>query len=333
MRSWVDILLALAVRLTAVLFPCALLAEPPEQCDPTKVLSADTCTKCHAAETEVWKATPHFRTFDTLHRTPRAKEIAVKMGVSSIKRSELCASCHYTQQQQDAALKTIAGISCQSCHGAARDWLSLHNDYGPGANKQSESPQHRSQREQQSIAAGMRNPANLYLIARSCLACHTVPDEKLVNIGGHAAGSADFSFVAWSQGKVKHNFLSHGGKNVASSPESLRVMYLLGLIADLEFSTRATGEATQRATYGLTAAQRAVNAALQLRDLQEQLHDPLVADILAAFGEAELRTNNSEALNQIADRIRQSGTQLGQQLDGKGLDFLDPKLPPRSSYK
>jgi hypothetical protein len=325
--------LAVVLLGTTLLFPRAPLAGPPEQCDPNKVLSAATCAKCHAAETEVWKTTPHFRTFDTLHRTPRAKEIAAKMGVSSIKRSELCASCHYTQQQQEGSLKTVSGISCESCHGAAKEWFALHNDYGAGVTKDREPPQHRDQRREQSMAAGMRNPANLYLIARSCLACHTVPEEKLVNFGGHAAGSADFNFVAWSQGKVKHNFLSHGGRNAASSPERLRVMHVVGLVADLEFSTRATGEATSKSKYGLTVANRAVVAALKLQEIQATLQHPLLAQVVAAFAEAELRTNNAEQLNAIADRIRQAGEQLAEELDGKQLNFLDPQLPPPSTYK
>ena len=326
--------LGLVLLWASLALPCVLLGEPPEQCDPARVLGAGTCAKCHAAETEVWKATPHFRTFDTLHRTPRAKEIASKLAVSSIKRSELCASCHYTQQQSEGKLKTVAGISCESCHGAARDWLALHNDFGPSvASRAKESPPHRTQRIEQSTAAGMRNPANLYAIARSCLACHTVPNEKLVNVGGHVTGSADFNFVAWSQGKVKHTFLSHGGRNGPSSPDRLRVMYVLGVIADLEFSTRATGEATQKARYGLTAAQRSVAAALRLQAIQATLQHPQLAEVLTAFAEAELRTNNAELLNAIADRIRQAGLQLAEQLDGQQLTFLDAQLPPPSTYK
>jgi hypothetical protein len=327
-RLWPWLALAAALSLSST-----VCADPPEQCDPHKVITAATCSKCHAAETEVWKTTPHFRTFDTLHRTPQAKEIAAKMGVSSIKRSELCASCHYTQQTQDGHLKTVSGISCESCHGAARDWLSLHNDYGQGTTKQQESPGHRQKRREQSISAGMRNPSNLYLIARSCLACHTVPEEKLVNVGGHTAGSAGFNFVAWSQGKVKHNFLSHNGQNATSSIERLRVMHIVGLVADLEFSTRATGEATQKARYGVTVATRAAAVALKLQAIQDKLQHPLLADVLAAFGEAELRTNNADALNATADRIRQVGTQLAEQLDGKQLAFIDAELPKPSEYK
>lgn len=309
-------------------------AEPLEQCDPAKVLTSETCTKCHAAETEVWKTTPHFRTFETLHRTPRAKEIAAKMGVSSIKRSEVCTQCHYTQQQDGDRLKTVSGISCESCHGAARDWLALHNDYGvPNITKLQETREHHDARLRNSIGAGMRNPSNLYLVARSCLGCHTVPNEKLVNVGGHQAGSADFNFVAWSQGKVKHNFLSNGGKNLPSSRERLRMMYLVGLVADLEFSTRATAAATQKSKFGLTVAKRAVDAALKIQSIQQELHHPLLDEVLSAFAEAELRTNNAAELLAVAERIRQAGTQLAEQLDDSQLEFLDAQLPPPSTYK
>ena len=238
-----------------------------------------------------------------------------------------------TARQDEGRLKTISGISCESCHGAAKDWFTLHNDYGVGMTKDRESREHRDQRRDQSIAAGMRNPANLYLIARSCLGCHTVPDEKLVNVGGHTAGSAGFSLVAWSQGKVKHNFLSHGGRNAVSSPERLRVMYVIGLVADLEFSTRATAGATSRSKYGLTVANRAVAVALKLQEIQGTLQHPLLGQVLVAFAEAELRTNNAEQLDAIADRIRQAGTQLAEQLDGQQLGFLDPQLPPPSTYQ
>jgi hypothetical protein len=320
--------------LCATLFPVASAAEHAEQCDPNKVLTATTCAKCHAAETEAWKGTPHFRTFEALHRTPRAKEIAAKMGVASIKRSELCARCHYTQQAIDGGLKTISGISCESCHGAARDWIALHNDYGgPGVGKLQESKQHAAERVARSTAAGMRNPTNLYTIARSCLDCHVAANEKLVNVGGHPAGSLDFQFVAWSQGRVKHDFLSHGGANVTASREKLRVMHVIGLVAELEFSTRATGEATSKAKYGLAVAQRAVRAALELQAIQQQAQNPRLEQILAAFAEAELRTNNDAALNEIANRIREAGEQLATELDGKTLPFVDSKLPPPSAYK
>src|SRR5688572_15779777 len=46
---------------------------------PSLVVGADACAKCHAAEINVWKQTPHHETFLTLHRKPQAQEIAKKM--------------------------------------------------------------------------------------------------------------------------------------------------------------------------------------------------------------------------------------------------------------
>ena len=181
----------------------------------------NACAKCHEKEVQQWKQTPHFVTFESLHRKPEAKAITKRLGLSTVKRNDTCVKCHYTQQQKGSRVRVVSGISCESCHGASENWNPLHNDYG-GANvtKEMESPEHRQQRIEASIAAGMNNPSNPYLIARQCLACHTTPDEKLVNVGGHTAGSPDFELVAWSQGMIRHNFLRTGGTSngTASKP-------------------------------------------------------------------------------------------------------------------
>ena len=79
--------------------------------DPHHVMGNDACVKCHAAEIEVWKKTPHARTFDELHRRPEAKQIAKKLGLKSIKHEGRCTSCHYTRQAKmpGGDLHTIAG--------------------------------------------------------------------------------------------------------------------------------------------------------------------------------------------------------------------------------
>ncbi len=86
--------------------------------NPSNVVGYATCQKCHGQEIEVWKKTPHFETFRSLHRKPEAQEIAQRMGLRSIKRGDLCVKCHYTEQQQGSRVKAISGISCESCHGA-----------------------------------------------------------------------------------------------------------------------------------------------------------------------------------------------------------------------
>jgi hypothetical protein len=299
------------------------------------VVSADACAKCHEREVGVWKQTAHFQTFEQLHRNPRAQEIARNIGQHSIKRGDRCINCHYTTRQVDDRRRVVSGVSCESCHGAAADWLALHNDYGgPLATRESESAAHRQQRREASIAAGMRNPRNLYLLAQSCLQCHTVPDEELVNTGTHVSGSAAFELVAWSQGTLRHNFLSSDGAvNARGSVERLRVMYVTGQIADLEYSTRATALATEKATYGLAVANRAATVAVRLYEIQQRIQDPLVEQILTKFSGAELKTNNATRLVEIADAIREWGIRFAAEADGRNLSAIDSLLPDPAEYR
>lgn len=305
-------------------------AETLEQCDPKKVISADACVRCHAREAEVWKRSEHFHTFDTLQRNPNAKAIANRLGISSVKRSGECIRCHYTPMQKGETVSLVAGVSCESCHGAARDWVNIHSNYGGlGITAQLETPEHRQQRRAESVANGMRNPHNLYLMARSCLGCHTVPNERLVNVGGHAAGTADFEFVAWSQGSIKHNFVSNDRDDPRAAQQRLRVMYVVGQVADLEFSTRAIGSATSKQKFGLVVAQRAAKVALQLEKLQAEIKHPLLEEVLNAFAAAELKTNNPQQLDAVADRIQDLGIRLGEELKTTDLTAIDAYLPKK----
>lgn len=306
----------------------------PRQCDPARITGPDSCAKCHDAEVKQWMQTPHYRTFDTLHRTPEAKEIADRLGLRSVKRDGGCVSCHYTPQLQGNRERLVAGVSCESCHGGARDWLQLHADYGgPNVTRESEPAEHRVARRQASVEAGMNNPSNLYLVARQCLSCHTVPNEKLVNVGHHQAGTAEFELVAWSQGKVRHNFVSSGGTaNAVSSPERLRVMYVVGLMADLEASLRATAEATEMATYAKTCAARAADRKQKLWQAQRLLHDPTLGEALEAVATVELKLGNREAILAAADAVGRAAYEFARN-DGRQLGAIDPLLPSPSTYK
>src|ERR1700712_3948349 len=84
-----------SLAMLLVLFLCATDAVGeetnfgPAVRDAAKIVGPDQCAKCHQPEVQQWMRTPHFATFDSLHRKPRAKEIANKLGVQSIKRSDL----------------------------------------------------------------------------------------------------------------------------------------------------------------------------------------------------------------------------------------------------
>ncbi len=303
--------------------------------NPHEVVGYQSCEKCHAAEISVWKQTPHHETFLTLHRKPEAKQIADKLGIASFKNDSACIKCHYTMQSAHDGIEAISGVSCESCHGAAKNWVDVHNDYGgPGATRQSESAEHRVGRLRSSIGGGMRNPINVYMVAQSCYRCHTVPDERLVNTGGHKAGSMDFEIVSWSQGIVRHNFVrSNGQSNAASSPERLRQMFVAGMIADLEFSLRATAAATQKAEFGVNAASRASRAAKRLAAAQSKLDQPLLGEILAVFNSVELKLNNQAQLNECANTIATLGIRFAATVDGSQLQAIEQFIPSQDRWK
>jgi hypothetical protein len=335
-----DHFLGLITSLTAMSMACSSafgeeVASAPPSADPAKIVGSDQCAKCHQPEVQQWMQTPHFGTFEALHRSPRAKEIAERLGERSIKRSQMCTQCHYTQQNQGGRLRIVAGVSCESCHGGAADWLAIHADYGgEGVTKELESTEHRATRVTESIARGMNNPHNIYLIARQCYDCHTVPQERLVNEGGHLAGSADFELVAWSQGIVRHNFLRTGGTtNGAPNPAELRVVFVVGVMADLEYSLRAVAAATEKATFGVTSAARAVSVKRRLHEIQNMANDPLIQPALDAVATLELRLGNSEAIVAAADAISKTAYEFAAQADGNRLAAIDSLLPTPDQYK
>ena len=308
--------------------------------NPHNVVGYENCQKCHAAEISVWKQTPHYSTFMTLHRNPNAKQIADRLGISSFKQDSACISCHYTMKSTAmkstaAGMEAISGVSCESCHGAAKEWVDVHNDYGgPGITRESESQEHRIARLRNSIAGGMRNPINVYLVAQSCYRCHTVPNERLVNTGGHKAGSMDFEIVSWSQGMVRHNFVrTNGASNDPSSQTRLRQLFMAGMIADLEFSLRATAAATEKAEFGINSAKRASRAAKRLAAAQSKLNLSQLDDILAVYKSVELRLNNSKQLNEAADSINALGIRFAATVNGDQLAAIEPFIPSQDRWK
>lgn len=323
------LLLALAIAVAA-----HAQAPQDQPFDPAKIMGADACKKCHAAEVDQWSRTPHALTIDTLHRKPEAKAIADRLGLRSVKRNETCVRCHYTEREERGRVRIDSGVSCESCHGPSMDWIQIHAEYGPGVTRETETPDARQRRRLASITAGMNNPSNLYLVARQCLDCHTTPDEKLVEVGGHPAGSGDFELVAWSQGMVRHNFVRSGGAvNEPSSLPRVRVMHVVGLMTDLEYSLRAVAKATSGGVFGRTAATRAAQRKQSLWEVQRRLEDPLIKPALDAVSTLELKLGNGAAITQAADAVGDAAYAFAERADGSKLGAIDELLPPPASYK
>lgn len=323
------------LRLASVVAWLALPARPAAAAPlPGQVSGPEACAQCHTEEIEVWKLTKHFKTFREMPRRPEARDIAAKLGITNIKSESLCLQCHFLSQTTDNQTEVIAGIACESCHGAAKDWVDVHGDYGKGFKQATEPAEHRTARLARSIAGGMIVAGNLYSIGSNCYGCHIVTDEKLANVGGHSPGSPGFNLLTWSQGEVRHTILHTGNKaNPPATPEHQRRLFVLGCILEVEFSFRAVGRATEKATYAVTHARRADAARKLLEKIQSLAPTPELAAIVAVAKSAGLRLNNGAELNAAADKISVLGREFAAKVTGDQLAGIDAILPGPDQYK
>ena len=328
-RVAVGIALGLAIGLSASGFEAA--AQELKR-DPALVMGPDACGECHKSSVAAWKATKHATTFKDLPRRKSAKKIAKNMGIRRLKSDSACLSCHFTSAEVKGKVKPIAGIACESCHGAGKNWIKEHSDYGgKGVTKESEPPDHAKARYVKSEAAGMIRPGNLYEVAANCYGCHTVPNEKLVNVGGHAAGSK-FELVSWSQGEVRHNVWYSKENNEASAARK-RMMYIVGKALDLEFALRGIAKATQKATYAVAMAKRASAAGKAMKKIAAAVKTPEIEAIVATANGVKLKLNNSANLTAAADKIGAQAKKFSRAHDGSKFAAVDALLPGADKYK
>ncbi len=193
------------------------------------------CGECHEAELQSWKSSAHQTSYKAMHKSAAGKAMAKKLELRRVKKSPDCVRCHYTQLEVRGKAKTKHGVSCESCHGPAKDWLEVHDDFGKdGATRESESKVHRRQRIVRSIKGGMNRPDQIYYLAKRCFSCHVLDDAKLFEVAEHPSGDA-FELLSWSQGEVRHNFVRSKGKsNLEASPNRRRVIFGLGRLLEAE---------------------------------------------------------------------------------------------------
>lgn len=284
------------------------------------------CIECHKAENKAWQGTHHYTTYKKLHRRKEAKEIAKNMGMKRIKAESTCMQCHYTFK---ADKKAIAGISCESCHGPGKDWIDVHNDYGgKDVKKEQESEAHRKARIAKSEAAGMIRPANVYKLAQNCYECHTVPNEKLVNVGGHKAGS-NFELVSWLSGEVRHNY-ADGKSNRPISKERKRVLYVVGRMLDFEHGLRGVAEVTSAKEYAKTMAKRTALAAQHLQKIADATGDADVKAMVAIYDQNDLKPNNKSTLLGKAGKAQKIAMKFADSHDGSKLSGVDSLIPTKN---
>ncbi|MEE8156437.1 MAG: cytochrome c family protein [Phycisphaerales bacterium] len=324
-------------QVSSAIAPMSIAVFPPE-IDAAKVQGAEACGECHAPELKAWKQSKHFATWTTMHRKPRAREIANALEIKGgIKRNDLCVNCHYTAQIVDEKPKPVSGVSCESCHGAAADWINVHNDYGADQTKQTESAEHREMRLKAVDASGMLRPANVYLVARNCYSCHSVPNEKLVNVGGHPAGS-DFELVSWSQGEVRHNYFQNPEEgNREASVERKRVLYVVGAITDLEYALRGMSKITERGAYRDAMIKRKKSAVKRIDEILSRVSLPEIQRLMSSLERDEngLVKIDRALLNELPDQLAALSEQFVNTHDGSNLGprpGLDALIPGPEKY-
>ncbi len=310
-----------------------LAAEGTVASDPAKIVGPNACAECHKQESEAWQATHHFKTFREMPRKKEANQIAERMGIQRIRSDSMCLGCHYTVQQKDSAKQPIAGISCESCHSAGEDWIKVHSGFS-GKNEKTETKAEKEARLKLADSKGMIRPSSIYRLAKNCYSCHVVPQEDLVNKGGHTAGSA-FEMVSWSQGEVRHNtWHSKGKENVPANAARKRLLYLIGLGVELETALRAVGKATARRTYAFAMAKRADRARKQLADAAKAAPNvPEIAKLVEYGHSAGLKLNNERFLAAAADGVSKTLTSISEKYDGSTMAGLDSLIPGPDKFK
>lgn len=302
--------------------------------NPKKIEGPDECAECHRDEATVWRGTHHFSTFRDMPRSKDARKIARKMKIKRIKSESLCLNCHFTTQTKKKKAEVIAGISCELCHSEGKDWIKLHAEFSGKKKKELESKAEAAARWKKSEELGLIRPKALYKLAKNCYGCHVVPQEKLVNVGDHPAGSK-FELVSWSQGEVRHNvWYNKGESNKKASPGRRRMMFLVGAIVEFETAIRAVGKATKKAKYAVRMAKRASLARKKLFAIIKRLPDVKELKAIAVLSKkAKFRLNNDKALTQIADRIAVEAVALVTRYDGSGFAKIDGLIPKPDKYK
>jgi hypothetical protein len=305
----------------------------PAQADPNLIVGPNECAECHKKETSIWQNTHHFTTFKDLPQSDDARKIADNMGVKRLKAESLCTNCHFTMQADGGKEKAIAGNSCESCHGPAKEWYKVHSGFS-GKKEGQETEAEIAARWEKAEAAGMIRPKMTYTLAKNCFSCHLVPNEELVNVGGHTPGSA-FELVSWSQGEVRHNTWYNKGKaNPEASIERKRMLFLVGRIVELETALIGVSKATEKKDYALKMAKRANNAGKVIASLAKLLPEaPELLEIQEIAGGAKLKLNNEAQLVEAAGKISVLGLQFADKYDGTQFGAVDKYIPKSDKFK
>ncbi len=308
-----------------------------------KVDDNSRCIDCHSMEYKAWQRTHHHDS-QNAGDSDLAFELTFELDLGEMREVELCSRCHFTRVPVSGQTH-FYGVSCESCHGPARDWGPVHHEVW----EELEGVGSREEHLQNLVSSHMIRPQRLYDLAQNCFQCHIMAREEqelsvetLVNTktaeGQHPASSPGFELLSWSQGEIRHNFRKPDNSEDPANPESdrQRSLYVVGKLLDLEYSLRALAGATDAegrffgslrhrvlGDEGALASLVAIRAALGA----EHPVSVCIASIEAAVPAELIAVDQGEALAAAADAIRAEIKPLfNGDLEAWPLDELETSL-------
>ncbi|MDZ4787282.1 MAG: multiheme c-type cytochrome [bacterium] len=147
-----------------------------------------------------------------------SKKIAHNLGIGEPSKETLCLNCHSTNIPSHLRGEKYSiedGVTCESCHGAAENWLKSHASSKTSHNENLEN--------------GMRDLVSLEKRSEFCLSCHLGTDNKFVNHKMIGAGHPRLSFEldTFSMTQPKHWELDTDYQERKASYEPIRA-WLIG---------------------------------------------------------------------------------------------------------
>ncbi|MEP3479073.1 MAG: multiheme c-type cytochrome [Fuerstiella sp.] len=179
--------------------------------DRSHFMGSRACLDCHRSEYVSWLSSQHFSNSKKDRFEASESSIDTKY-LSKVGNLDLCYTCHMPPAEKRFGRQLVeAGVSCESCHGAAggeQGWLNRHAVYGPNVTKlEHETPQHLADRHAACDAAGMIRAGQPYAIAKNCFGCHIIAEPTLVGEDvKHPVSFDKYSLIPYMQGEVRHNF-------------------------------------------------------------------------------------------------------------------------------
>ena len=337
LETWLRVVVVVLVG-AALSAPTASHAEERYNTDPYRTVGPRACGDCHENAYLAWLESNHHK-LPKFHNKAKVETIVKNLGDDALRidnydRVGRCIRCHRTVREQRSRFTPISGVSCESCHGAALEWIGVHAD------------RRRPNRMKTSRKAGMVTPSMTYEIAARCYGCHIVTDEALV-AAKHPAGSESFDFLRWSLGQVRHNFQNldagccqgrEGRLNRDPDKARKRILYLVGSLVDLEYSLRARAGASE-AAYS-ERMQRRVNRALRRLSDPDDPDHALREELKPVIERVKTLMNpqtppDPKSLLEEAERVQQLAKEIPASLqsgDNEALDLVIEDIVDLDGY-